>query len=94
MTDALTAAGIPWRIGYTSMSLTGQTAIIGAGLAVTALARSMVDPASQIIGPAALPDLPPLPEVEIALHRRPGRPTEAARVLGDMIRERYFPRDE
>lgn len=90
MTEALSAAGMPWRIAYTSMSLTGQTAMVGAGLAVTALTRSMIQQAAQAIGPSSVTDLPALPEIEIALHRRPGRPTEAARLLGDMLRERFL----
>jgi DNA-binding transcriptional LysR family regulator len=89
MTEALSAAGIPWRIAYTSMSLTGQTAMVGVGLAMTALTRSMLQQAAGSIGPCALPDLPDLPEIEIALHRRPGRPTDAARLLGDMLKERF-----
>lgn len=89
MTEALSAAGMPWRIAYTSMSMTGQTAMVGAGLAVTALTRSMLQQATQAIGPATLASLPPLPEIEIALHRRPGRPTEAARLLGEMLSERF-----
>lgn len=90
MTEALSAAGMPWRIAYTSMSLTGQTAMVGAGLAVTALTRSMIQQAAQAIGPSSVTDLPALPAIEIALHRRPGRPTEAARLLGDMLRERFL----
>ncbi|KZY44777.1 hypothetical protein A3731_33420, partial [Roseovarius sp. HI0049] len=31
MTSALSAAGVPWKIVYTSMSLTGQSAMVGAG---------------------------------------------------------------
>ncbi|SER87764.1 DNA-binding transcriptional regulator, LysR family [Tranquillimonas rosea] len=89
MTEALSAAGMPWRIAYTSMSLTGQTAMVGAGLAMTALTRSMMQQAAQAVGPASVSGLPALPEIEIALHRRPGRPTEAARLLGDMLKERF-----
>ena len=89
MTEALSAAGMPWRIAYTSMSLTGQTAMVGAGLAMTALTQSMMQQAAQSVGPASVSGLPTLPEIEIALHRRPGRPTEAARLLSDMLKERF-----
>lgn len=88
MTEALSAAGLPWRIAYTSMSMTGQTAMVGSGLAMTALTRSILQSATGSIGPAAIGWLPPLPEIEIALHRRSGRPTEAARLLGDMLSKR------
>ena len=67
------------------MSLTGQSAMVGAGLAVTALTDSVLRSATSAIGPATLLDLPELPDIEIALHRRPGRPTEAARLLGEML---------
>lgn len=89
MTEALTAADKPWKIVYTSMSLTGQTAMVGAGLAVTALPRNMIPSETQEVDPSKIPGLPRLPEIEIALHRRAGRPTEAAKVLGDMIRDRF-----
>ena len=85
MIQALDAAGQPWRVAYTSMSLTGQSAMVGAGLAVTALTDSVLRSATSAIGPATLLDLPELPDIEIALHRRPGRPTEAARLLGEML---------
>ncbi len=92
MTQALSAAGIPWRVAYTSMSMTGQTAMVGAGLAVTALTQSILHQARGLIGPATLSVLPPLPDIEIALHRRSGRPTDAARILGDMLSARFLSR--
>lgn len=93
MIEALNAADYPWRIAYTSMSLTGQTAMVGAGLAVTALTDSMLKSVSHAVAPAALADLPSLPDVEIALHHRPGRPTDPVRILGDMLAERFHNRD-
>ncbi|NDK36868.1 LysR substrate-binding domain-containing protein [Rhodovulum sulfidophilum] len=89
MTQALSSAGIDWRVVYTSMSMTGQTAMVGAGLAMTALTPSILQQTTGVIGPATLSLLPPLPEIEIALHRRSGRPTDAARILGDMLSERF-----
>lgn len=89
MTAALTAANRPWKIAYTAMSLTGQTAMVGAGLAVTALPRNMIPPEIREADPSDIPDLPRLPDIEIALHRRAGRPRAAARLLGDMIRDRF-----
>ncbi|MBV6638037.1 MAG: hypothetical protein KI788_19305, partial [Mameliella sp.] len=87
MLSALKSAGLRWRIAYTSQSLTGQSAIVGAGLAVTAMTRSMVPEALQVLSTDILPDLPGM---EIALHRRPGRPTEPARLLTEMILDRYL----
>jgi DNA-binding transcriptional LysR family regulator len=85
---ALTEAGRPWRVVYTSMSLTGQQAIVGSGLAVTVLIPSVVSPELRICQADDSRGLPALPTVEIALHRRPGRPPEAVRRFADMIRER------
>jgi len=85
---ALTEAGRRWRVVYTSMSLTGQQAIVGAGLAVTVLIPSVVSPQLRILPADDDASLPPLSMVEIALHRRAGRPSDAVRLLADMIRER------
>ena len=93
MTQALTSAGIGWRVAYTSMSMTGQTAMVGAGLAMTALTPSILQQTTGAIGPASLSTLPPLPEIEIALHRRSGRPTDAARILEDMLSDRFLAGD-
>jgi len=84
--EALSEAGRNWQVVYTSMSLTGQQAIVGAGLAVTALIPSMISPQLRQLGEEA--GLPDLPNVEIALHRRPGRPTEAVRRLSEMVEQR------
>jgi DNA-binding transcriptional LysR family regulator len=84
---ALQEAGRPWRVVYTSRSLTGQQAIVGAGLAVTVLLPGIVGDSLRVLDAEAF-GLPPLPSVEIALHRRPGRPSEAVRLLSEMIRAR------
>jgi DNA-binding transcriptional LysR family regulator len=84
--DALSEAGRAWQVVYTSNSLTGQQAIVGAGLAVTALIPSMVSPQLRQLGADA--GLPDLPSVEIALHRRPGRPSEAVKRLSETIDQR------
>jgi DNA-binding transcriptional LysR family regulator len=85
---ALTEAGRPWRVVYTSMSLTGQQAIVGSGLALTVLIPSVVSPELRIVDAGGASGLPGLASVEIALHRRPGRPAEAVRRFADVIRER------
>jgi DNA-binding transcriptional LysR family regulator len=84
--DALSEAGRAWQVVYSSNSLTGQQAIVGAGLAVTALIPSMVSPQLRQLGADA--GLPDLPSVEIALHRRPGRPSEAVKRLSETIDQR------
>ncbi len=84
-TEALDSAGRPWRVAYTSTSLTGQRAMVEAGLALSVLTPGMVPEGLRILGDAA--GLPALPSVEIALHRAPGRPPEPARRLADRLRE-------
>ena len=71
--------GIPWRIAYTSASLSGLTAAVRAGLAITVLTPSMLGAGLRVIGSGE--GLPELPMTEIALHRSPGRPNEATRQL-------------
>jgi len=72
---ALEAAGIPWRIAYTSASLSGISAAVRAGLAVTVLTPSMLGPDLRVLGREE--GLPELPFSEITLHRSLGRPSEA-----------------
>jgi hypothetical protein len=54
---------------------------------VTVLLPGIVGESLRVLEPDTA-GLPPLPHVEIALHRRPGRPSEAVRLLSEMIRER------
>ncbi|WP_111493438.1 MULTISPECIES: LysR substrate-binding domain-containing protein [Marinobacter] len=84
---ALDAAGIPWRIAYTSASLSGLSAAVRAGLALTVLTPSMVGPEIRTLG--VDDGLPDLPHTEITLHRSPGRPSEAARQLAAQLMERF-----
>ncbi|GGF04818.1 LysR family transcriptional regulator [Aliidongia dinghuensis] len=68
----------PWRIVYTSPSLTGVRAAALAGLAVTPLPASAVVAGLRVLGE---PDgLPPLPHLEFAIFERP-RPAPAATAL-------------
>jgi DNA-binding transcriptional LysR family regulator len=83
---ALNAAGRRWRAIYTSKSLMGQQAFVGAGLAVTVLTPRLVAADQRILGEAA--DLPPLPQIELALHRQTGRPSEPVRRLTEVFRRR------
>jgi DNA-binding transcriptional LysR family regulator len=82
---ALDAAGIAWRVAYTSASLSGLRAAVCAGLAITVLTPSMLDSHLRTLGPAE--GLPQLPGVELALHRSPGRPSEPARQLIAQLQE-------
>lgn len=93
---ALEAADIPWRIAYASASLSGLSAALRAGLAVTVLTPSMIGPGLRRLGGNG--ELPELPTTDITLHRRPGPPSEAARQLAGQlhahIRDRSPPRPD
>jgi DNA-binding transcriptional LysR family regulator len=60
---------------------------VSAGLAVTVITRSMLREGLREIEPEGPAGLPPLPQVEIALHRSPGRPSEPTQKLTDLILE-------
>lgn len=83
--EALNIAGIPWRIAYTSTSLSGLTAAVNAGLAITVLMPSMLPNELHIIhDKEGLPELPP---TEIALHiHNHASNEEAIQRLADAIR--------
>ncbi len=76
--EALTGAGLDFRIAYTSESVAGVRAAIAAGLAIGILARSTLEPSMRIVGPAD--GLPALPTSNLLMLRNedaePG-PTEA-----------------
>ncbi|PFG57939.1 LysR family transcriptional regulator [Vibrio sp. ES.051] len=66
--EALNSASIPWRIAYTSASLSALTAAVKAGLAVTILTPSMLVPGLEVLSETK--GLPTLPMTEIALHQQ------------------------
>ncbi|HRD67040.1 MAG TPA: LysR substrate-binding domain-containing protein [Candidatus Competibacter sp.] len=82
----LSSLGRPYRIAYTSASITGILAAVTAGLAVTVLCRSIL-PAG--VRPLGIEEgFPPLPPASITLHR--GSSVSAvAECLADYIREGF-----
>lgn len=89
--DALAAAGRDWRVAYTSQSMAGLAPVVQAGLAIVVVTRSMLGPQLRALDETS--GLPPLPAVELALHRAARRPTEPARRLAELIRGELMPRD-
>lgn len=84
--EALNSAGIPWRIAYTSASLSGLTSAVEAGLAVTIVTPSMLTSGLQIL--TSSDGMPELPATEIALHMQPSTFLNDASVkLAQTIRE-------
>lgn len=80
---ALDTAGRRWHLAYVSPSLGAVAAAVASGLAVTVGKAGTLPPALRRLGPDD--GLPPLPPVEIALHRAPGDLPRAAARLGDVI---------
>lgn len=87
--DALAAAGRDWRVAYMSQSMVGLGPVVQAGLAIVVVTRSMLTPQLRALDESS--GLPPLPAVELALHRAARRPTEPARRLAELIREQLSP---
>lgn len=67
--EALDQAGRGWRVAFESTGLAGVHAAVRAGLGVSAFLPANVNPDLTVVSP---PALPPLPDIEIGLVRRPG----------------------
>ncbi|MDD4912107.1 MAG: LysR substrate-binding domain-containing protein [Sideroxydans sp.] len=80
-TTALDRAGIPWRIAFTSPSLSGIWAAVGAGLGVTVRTRAGLP-----MNLCELNGLPALPEIGLILHRTEAEPTELIQRLAEIVR--------
>jgi hypothetical protein len=65
--------------------MVGLRPIVDAGLAIAVVTRHMLTAGLRVLDESS--GLPPLPGVEIALHRPPGRPTEAAQRLAELLRQ-------
>ncbi|MGR4067328.1 LysR substrate-binding domain-containing protein [Halomonas sp. LR3S48] len=85
--NALTRAGRQYRIAYSSPSLATLQAVVGAGLAVSALMKSLVTPGMRILDEAD--DFPPLPDGSIVLLRSPDTASPAVDGLAQHIIEGF-----
>jgi len=66
-TEALDAAGRPWRLAFVSRSLAAVEAIAAQGLAITVVKAGTLPPRLRAL--SARDGLPPLPAADIRLHR-------------------------
>lgn len=66
---ALDKAGRAWQVTFVSRSLTALEAIVAQGLAVTVVKGGMIPPGLRAVSAGV--HVPPLPDAEIRLHRRP-----------------------
>lgn len=80
---ALDRAHRPWRIAYLTQSIAAVSAAVSAGLAVGVFKAALLPPGLVPLGPAD--GFPPLPDLEIALHRSAGHRGPAVTALGDFI---------
>ncbi|OQW59400.1 MAG: LysR family transcriptional regulator [Proteobacteria bacterium SG_bin9] len=80
---ALESIGRTWRFACVSESLSGLQAAVFAGVAVSVVGKSSVLPGMRILGRSE--SFPPLPKVDLVLHRSVKRRNHAAEALGDFI---------
>lgn len=83
---ALDAAGMPWRLAFTSPSLSGLWAAAEAGLGVTPRTRVSLPPNLTALDPRAT-GLPPLPTAPLSLHRAEADPSAAVQRLTTIVLE-------
>lgn len=79
-TQALDQAAIPWRLAFSSASLSGIWAAASAGLGVTVRTSVGLPKHLQI-----LDGLPPLPRLGLSLHRAESEPSPLVRCLGQIL---------
>lgn len=82
---ALATQGIPWRAAFVGNSFVTLRQAVAAGLAITALPRSLALGLPEWQGEE---ELPPLPEVELVARLGPGEVAPAARRLLQMFAAR------
>ncbi|MEC5160672.1 DNA-binding transcriptional LysR family regulator [Janthinobacterium sp. CG_S6] len=82
--EALERAGMPWRVAFSSPSLGGVWAAVAAGLGVTVRTEIGLPPGLRALGHAAA-GLPPLPRVDLVLHRAAALPDPTTQRLRDSV---------
>lgn len=80
---ALDGASIPWRVAFTSSSLSGIWAAVSAGLGITV--RTGVGLPKQL---RVLDGFPELPRIGLILHRADSRPAPLVTQLETILLER------
>ena len=82
--DALDAAGLPWRLVFTSPSLSGLWAAAEGGLGITVRTTVNMPKTLAALDPKTT-GLPPLPSVPLALHKADADPAPAVMRLTDIL---------
>jgi DNA-binding transcriptional LysR family regulator len=83
---ALDEAGTPWRLAFTSASVTGLWAAAEAGLGITVRTRIGMPKTLVVLDPHST-GLPPLPKISLVLHRAELQPAAAVARLAAILRE-------
>lgn len=86
-TAALDKAGIDWRIAFTSASLAGIWAAVGAGLGMTLRAAVQLPTPVAVLDDAAALGLPALAPLGLQLHRNEDQPSPAVLALAQLLRQ-------
>lgn len=68
--EALDTAGLPWRVVFTSPSLSGLWAAVAAGIGISLRTVVSASPGLKVLGPES--GLPPMPTVPLQLVEAPG----------------------
>jgi DNA-binding transcriptional LysR family regulator len=87
--EALDAAGIPWRIAFTSPSLAGLWAAVDAGLGISPRTIAHVPQWLHVLGKAD--KLPKLPSIDLSLYDRGHTLTPAAARLKQILTDTIPP---
>jgi DNA-binding transcriptional LysR family regulator len=86
--EALDRAGIPWRIAFTSHSLSGVWAAVAAGLGVTVRTVAGAPAGVRPLAPSALP---PLPVIGLSLLQAEAELTPTMQRLRDIVLQTLAP---
>jgi DNA-binding transcriptional LysR family regulator len=87
---ALDAAAIPWRVAFTSPSLSGLRAAVAAGLGIALRVPHGLPPTLRVLE-AAPANLPALPQIGLSLRASGARRSPALDRLADLLREAMAP---
>lgn len=78
--QALDQAAIPWRLAFTSPSLSSIWAAVGAGLGVAVRTRAGLPPQLRVLA-----GLPALPDIGLVLHRAEAEPAPPVALLAEIM---------
>jgi DNA-binding transcriptional LysR family regulator len=84
--EALDSAGIPWRLVFTTPSLSGLWAAVEGGLGMTVRTAVSLPRTLAVVDPITA-GLPPLPNMPLTLHRAQAQPGAAVARLTDILLE-------